>query len=87
MPKEWKGVHYGGLERAVLFIDLDCRFDVVSISRALQRRIIDANGKFSVQEVFLFLFCKMRAYFDEKRLVRLDKLKFGKELIFVLDDV
>ncbi|XP_057793569.1 DNA repair protein XRCC2 homolog [Salvia miltiorrhiza] len=44
LPKEWKGVSYGGLERAVLFIDLDCRFDVSSISRALQRRIIEANG-------------------------------------------
>ncbi|KAH6834114.1 hypothetical protein C2S53_017008 [Perilla frutescens var. hirtella] len=44
LPKEWKGVHYGGLERAVMFIDLDCRFDVSSLSRALQRRIIEANG-------------------------------------------
>ncbi|KAG6431993.1 hypothetical protein SASPL_103565 [Salvia splendens] len=44
LPKEWKGVSYGGLERAVLFVDLDCRFDVLSIARALQRRIIDANG-------------------------------------------
>lgn len=51
LPKEWKGVSYGGLERAVLFIDLDCRFDVSSISRALQRRIHDANGKFVVKEL------------------------------------
>lgn len=54
MPKEWKGVHYGGMERSVLFIDLDCRFDVVSISRALQRRIIDANGKFQHELFSLF---------------------------------
>ncbi|KAI3464386.1 hypothetical protein Pfo_021049 [Paulownia fortunei] len=44
LPKEWKGVQYGGLERAVFFVDLDCRFDVLSISRALERRIIGANG-------------------------------------------
>ncbi|GFP81374.1 protein disulfide isomerase-like 5-2 [Phtheirospermum japonicum] len=44
LPKEWKGVQYGGLERAVFFIDLDCRFDVLSISRALEQRIIGVNG-------------------------------------------
>ncbi|KAL6492813.1 hypothetical protein OROGR_032572 [Orobanche gracilis] len=44
LPKEWKGVRYGGLERTVFFIDLDCRFDVFSISRALEQRIIRANG-------------------------------------------
>ncbi|KAG8378416.1 hypothetical protein BUALT_Bualt08G0135100 [Buddleja alternifolia] len=44
LPKEWKGVQYGGLERSVLFIDLDCRFDVLSLSKALKRRIHGANG-------------------------------------------
>ncbi|KAK6116655.1 hypothetical protein DH2020_049589 [Rehmannia glutinosa] len=44
LPKEWKGVQYGGLERAVFFVDLDCRLDVLSVSRALERRIIEANG-------------------------------------------
>ncbi|KAL3641414.1 hypothetical protein CASFOL_016382 [Castilleja foliolosa] len=45
LPKEWKGVQYGGLERGVLFIDLDCRFDVLSISQALEQRIIiGVNG-------------------------------------------
>ncbi|KAL6515661.1 hypothetical protein OROHE_018695 [Orobanche hederae] len=44
LPKEWKGVRYGGLQRTVFFIDLDCRFDVFSISRALEKRIIRANG-------------------------------------------
>ncbi|KAL0360095.1 UNVERIFIED_CONTAM: DNA repair protein XRCC2 [Sesamum radiatum] len=43
LPKEWKGVQYGGLERPVLFVDLDCRFDVLSLSRALERRITGAN--------------------------------------------
>ncbi|KAL8485967.1 hypothetical protein ACS0TY_028029 [Phlomoides rotata] len=44
LPKEWKGVQYGGLERAVMFIDLDCRFDVSSFSKALERRIVGDNG-------------------------------------------
>ncbi|XP_051139141.1 DNA repair protein XRCC2 homolog isoform X1 [Andrographis paniculata] len=44
LPKEWKGVQYGGLERAVLFVDLDCRFDVFSLSRALERRIAETTG-------------------------------------------
>ncbi|PIN09289.1 DNA repair protein, member of the recA/RAD51 family [Handroanthus impetiginosus] len=44
LPKEWKSEQYGGLERAVLFVDLECRFDVLSFSRALERRIIGANG-------------------------------------------
>ncbi|KAK4391214.1 DNA repair protein XRCC2 [Sesamum angolense] len=43
LPKEWKGVQYGGLERPVLFVDLDCRFDVLSLSRALERRVTGAN--------------------------------------------
>uniref|UniRef100_A0A0V0IE43 Putative DNA repair protein XRCC2-like n=1 Tax=Solanum chacoense TaxID=4108 RepID=A0A0V0IE43_SOLCH len=44
LPKEWKGVNYGGLERLVMFVDLDCRFDVLSLSRLLKQRIIRANG-------------------------------------------
>ncbi|KAH6759387.1 X-ray repair cross complementing 2-like protein [Perilla frutescens var. frutescens] len=67
LPKEWKGVHYGGLERAVMFIDLDCRFDVSSLSRALQRRVIEANGlrsslKGNVNEIDkeLFVACMSR---------------------------
>ncbi|XP_049347945.1 DNA repair protein XRCC2 homolog [Solanum verrucosum] len=44
LPKEWKGVNYGGLERLVMFVDLDCRFDVLSLSRLLKQRIIQANG-------------------------------------------
>ncbi|WMV07142.1 hypothetical protein MTR67_000527 [Solanum verrucosum] len=46
LPKEWKGVNYGGLERLVMFVDLDCRFDVLSLSRLLKQRIIQANGKY-----------------------------------------
>lgn len=44
LPKEWKGVNYGGLERLVMFVDLDCRFDVLSLSRLLKQRIIRENG-------------------------------------------
>ncbi|MCL7037877.1 hypothetical protein MKW94_023593 [Papaver nudicaule] len=43
LPKEWKGVHYGGLERKVLYIDLDCRFDVERLSHLLKHRIMSAN--------------------------------------------
>ncbi|WMV07154.1 hypothetical protein MTR67_000539 [Solanum verrucosum] len=46
LPKEWKGVNYGGLERLVMFVDLDCCFDVLSLSRLLKQRIIRANGIF-----------------------------------------
>ncbi|GER27508.1 DNA repair protein XRCC2 homolog [Striga asiatica] len=48
LPKERNAVQYGGLERNVFFIDLDCRFDAVSFSRALESRINGANaGLFS----------------------------------------
>ncbi|CAA0827809.1 DNA repair protein XRCC2 homolog [Striga hermonthica] len=45
LPKECNAVQYGGLERNVFYIDLDCRFDAVSFSRALESRINGANGK------------------------------------------
>lgn len=44
LPKEWKDVHYGGLGRLVMFIDLDCRFDVLRFSQMLKHRIMEANG-------------------------------------------
>ncbi|KAI3917249.1 hypothetical protein MKX01_000026 [Papaver californicum] len=43
LPKEWKGVHYGGLERKVLYFDLDCRFDVERLSQLLRHHIMSAN--------------------------------------------
>ncbi|KAH6776659.1 hypothetical protein C2S52_014220 [Perilla frutescens var. hirtella] len=74
LPKEWKGGHYGGLERAVMFIDLDCRFDVSSLSRALQRRIIEANGlrsslKGNVNEIDkeLFVACMSRLQQEKEK--------------------
>ncbi|VFR00851.1 unnamed protein product [Cuscuta campestris] len=45
LPKEWKGVHYGGLGRPVVFIDLDCRFDILIFSSSLKQRILEAKGK------------------------------------------
>ncbi|XP_004298620.1 PREDICTED: DNA repair protein XRCC2 homolog [Fragaria vesca subsp. vesca] len=44
LPKEWNGVHYGGLERLVMFIDLDCRFDVTRLSEMLKHRIMEPIG-------------------------------------------
>ncbi|KAK8949903.1 hypothetical protein KSP40_PGU013776 [Platanthera guangdongensis] len=44
LPKEWNGVHFGGLERAVAFIDLDCRFDVLRLYDVLKLRIMSAHG-------------------------------------------
>ncbi|PON84318.1 DNA recombination and repair protein-like, ATP-binding domain containing protein [Trema orientale] len=44
LPKEWNGVHYGGLGRLVVFIDLDCRFDILCLSKMLKHRILEANG-------------------------------------------
>ncbi|VFQ69508.1 unnamed protein product [Cuscuta campestris] len=45
LPKEWKGVHYGGLGRPVVFIDLDCRFDILIFSSSLKQHILEAKGK------------------------------------------
>ncbi|GAB4855319.1 hypothetical protein Ancab_023938 [Ancistrocladus abbreviatus] len=44
LPKEWKGVYYGGLERAVMFIDLDCRFDILRLLQLLKHKIKTAAG-------------------------------------------
>ncbi|XP_022863713.1 DNA repair protein XRCC2 homolog isoform X3 [Olea europaea var. sylvestris] len=42
--KEWNGVEYGGLGRAVMFVDLDCRFDVLRFSQLLKRRLIGSRA-------------------------------------------
>ncbi|XP_039138581.1 DNA repair protein XRCC2 homolog [Dioscorea cayenensis subsp. rotundata] len=44
LPKEWKGIHFGGLEKIVVYFDLDCRFDVLRLSNALRIRIMDSYG-------------------------------------------
>ncbi|XP_071689552.1 DNA repair protein XRCC2 homolog [Rutidosis leptorrhynchoides] len=48
LPKDRNGVEYGGLERPVLFIDLDCRLDVFRLSQILKLRIAKANKKTGV---------------------------------------
>ena len=53
LPKEWNGVHYGGLERLVMFIDLDCRFDVTRLSEMLKHRIMEPIGNCSYGFILL----------------------------------
>ncbi|CAA7034805.1 unnamed protein product [Microthlaspi erraticum] len=43
LPKTWNGIHYGGLGKLVLFLDLDCRFDVLRLSEMLKHRLLQAN--------------------------------------------
>ncbi|XP_047329998.1 DNA repair protein XRCC2 homolog [Impatiens glandulifera] len=50
LPKEWKGVSYGGLGHLVIFFDLDCRFDVLRLSQLLKYQIMKANGLRNVKE-------------------------------------
>ncbi|KAI5668189.1 hypothetical protein M9H77_18042 [Catharanthus roseus] len=44
LPKEWKGVRYGGMERLAAFVDLDCRFDILRFSQLLKHQIARANS-------------------------------------------
>lgn len=44
LPTEWKGVHYGGLGQLVLYIDLDCHFEVTRLMQVLRHRIVKARG-------------------------------------------
>ncbi|XP_052190145.1 DNA repair protein XRCC2 homolog isoform X4 [Diospyros lotus] len=53
LPREWNGVNYGGLEKLVMFIDLDCRFDILCLSQSLKHRMMEVSGKtlhFRLQE-------------------------------------
>ncbi|RXH70437.1 hypothetical protein DVH24_007693, partial [Malus domestica] len=59
LPKEWNGVHYGGLERLVMFLDLDCRFDILRLSEMLKLRIMEPNGSMNYDEG-LFNLCMRR---------------------------
>ncbi|KAF8091234.1 hypothetical protein N665_0451s0047 [Sinapis alba] len=43
LPKTWNGIHYGGLGKLVLFLDLDCRFDALRLSDMLKHRLLEAN--------------------------------------------
>ncbi|CAI0397984.1 unnamed protein product [Linum tenue] len=44
LPGQWKGVDYGGLDRLVVYIDLDCKFDVLRLSHLLKLRITEAGS-------------------------------------------
>jgi DNA-repair protein XRCC2 len=52
LPKHWNGIHYGGFDHLVLFIDLDSRFDINRFSQLLIYRIIEPYGN----NFFPFLF-------------------------------
>ncbi|XP_066166276.1 DNA repair protein XRCC2 homolog isoform X2 [Oryza sativa Japonica Group] len=39
LPKEWKGTYFGGLGKVVMYLDLDCRFDVLRLAQILRNRI------------------------------------------------
>ncbi|CAJ2679565.1 DNA repair protein XRCC2 homolog [Trifolium pratense] len=47
LPKNWNGIHYGGFDHLVLFIDLDSRFDINRFSQLLIYRIIEPYGESS----------------------------------------
>ncbi|XWS22995.1 hypothetical protein CRYUN_Cryun29cG0082900 [Craigia yunnanensis] len=48
LPSEWKGINYGGMGHLALFLDLDCRFDILRFSELLNHRIMEAaNGSSS----------------------------------------
>lgn len=44
LPKEWAGVYFGGLGKEVMYIDLDCRFDVLRLAQILRNRIAEGCG-------------------------------------------
>ncbi|XP_039006688.1 DNA repair protein XRCC2 homolog [Hibiscus syriacus] len=48
LPKEWNGVIYGGLGQSAMFIDLDCRFDILRFSELLNHRIMEAGSSCNV---------------------------------------
>ncbi|CAL4946392.1 unnamed protein product [Urochloa decumbens] len=44
LPKEWEGIHFGGLGKPVMYLDLDCRFDVLRLAQILRNRIADGSA-------------------------------------------
>lgn len=44
LPKEWEGAYFGGLGKAVMYLDLDCRFDVLRLAQILRNRISEGFG-------------------------------------------
>nr|TKW17935.1 hypothetical protein SEVIR_5G401200v2 [Setaria viridis] len=41
LPKEWEGIYFGGLGKSVMYLDLDCRFDVLRLAQILRNRIAE----------------------------------------------
>ncbi|XP_056168988.1 DNA repair protein XRCC2 homolog [Syzygium oleosum] len=62
LPKERNGVHYGGLGHSVLYIDLDCRFDVSRLVEMLRHRIVQVNGCSSTADNEEILKLSMRQF-------------------------
>ncbi|KAF8775197.1 hypothetical protein HU200_004596 [Digitaria exilis] len=44
LPKEWEGIYFGGLGKSVMYLDLDCRFDVLRLAQILRNRIAEGQG-------------------------------------------
>ncbi|XP_049933915.1 DNA repair protein XRCC2 homolog isoform X4 [Nymphaea colorata] len=44
LPNVCNGVFFGGMQRLVMYFDLDCSFDVQRFSNSLKKRIADACG-------------------------------------------
>ncbi|WVZ68017.1 hypothetical protein U9M48_017009 [Paspalum notatum var. saurae] len=42
LPKEWEGIYFGGLGKAVMYLDLDCRFDVLRLAQILRNRVAES---------------------------------------------
>jgi DNA-repair protein XRCC2 len=43
LPKEWEGIYIGGLGKSVMYLDLDCRFDVLRLAQILRKRIAEGQ--------------------------------------------
>ncbi|CAO1944267.1 unnamed protein product [Urochloa humidicola] len=57
LPKEWEGIYFGGLGKSVMYLDLDCRFDVLRLAQILRNRIVEGsahlrNGKDVTKDEF-----------------------------------
>ncbi|OMO75553.1 Zinc finger, DHHC-type, palmitoyltransferase [Corchorus capsularis] len=50
LPKQWRGVNFGGLGHLAMFLDLDCRFDILRFSELLNHRIMEAENGSSSEE-------------------------------------
>ncbi|OMO72339.1 DNA repair protein XRCC2-like protein [Corchorus olitorius] len=42
LPEQWRGINFGGLGHLAMFLDLDCRFDILCFSELLNHRIMEA---------------------------------------------